>query len=176
MNLEFPSMADYGLERAAKVLSRAFEDYFVRIPFTLGALLNAARTDSVDLTSSRIFVRDGAAVGGALIARRGWTTRLAGMAITPEARRTGVGRAAVLQLLAEAKARGDRTMVLEVIEQNTAAVELYRACGFETVRRLVGFAGPAPSGAVVPPGLTETDFREVAAAVTRYGLPDLPWQ
>ena len=176
MNLEFPSMADYGLERAAGVLSQAFEDYFVRIPFTLGALLNAARTDSVDLTLSRIFVRDGAAVGGALIARRGWTTRLAGMAITPEARRTGVGRAAVLQLLAEAKARGDRTMVLEVIEQNTAAVELYRACGFQTIRRLIGFAGPAPSDAVLPPGLREVDFREVAAAVTRHGLPDLPWQ
>src|SRR5687767_334641 len=176
MNLEFPSMADYGLERAAGVLSQAFEDYFVRIPFTLGTLLNAARTDSVDFTSSRIFVRDGGAVGGALIARRGWTTRLAGMAITPEARRGGVGRTAVQQLLAEAKARGDRLMVLEVIEQNTAAVELYRACGFQTIRRLIGFAGVPPSDAVVPAGLSEVDFREVAAAVTRYGLPDLPWQ
>ncbi len=126
--------------------------------------------------SSRIFVRDGAAVGGALIARRGWTTRLAGMAITPEARRTGVGRTAVLQLLAEANARGDRAMVLEVIEQNTAAVELYRACGFQTVRRLIGFAGPPPSDAILQPGLREIDFREVAAAVTRYSLPDLPWQ
>src|SRR5688572_32117822 len=166
MNLEFPSMADYGLERAAEVLTRGFEDYFVRIPFTLGTLLNAARTDSVDFTSSRIFVRDGGAVGGALIARRGWTTRLAGMAITPEARRTGVGRAAVLQLLAEAKARGDRTMVLEVIEQNTAAVELYRACGFQTIRRLIGFAGPAPSDATLSPNLSEIDLREVADAVT----------
>src|SRR5688572_20524110 len=155
MNLEFPSMADYGLERAAEVLTRGFEDYFVRIPFTLGTLLNAARTDSVDFTSSLIFMRDGAAVGGALIARRGWTTRLAGMAIIPEARRTGVGRAAVQQLLDEAKARGDRLMVLEVIEQNTAAVELYRACGFQAIRRLVGFAGPPPPNAVVPPNLIE---------------------
>ena len=169
-------MADYGLEPAAQVLARAFDDYFVRIPFTFGTLLNAARTDSVDFTSSRIFVRDGGAVGGALIARRGWTTRLAGMAITPEARRTGVGRAAVQQLLAEAKERGDRTMVLEVIEQNTAGVELYRACGFETIRRLIGFAGPPPSNLVVPAGLSEVDLREVAGAVTRYGLPDLPWQ
>ena len=176
MNLEFPSMADYGLARAAEVLARGFEDYFVRIPFTLGTFLNAARTDSVDFSASRIFVRDGAAVGGALIARRGWTTRLAGMAITPEARRTGVGRAAVQQLLAEAKDRGDRTMVLEVIEQNTAAVELYRAGGFQTIRRLIGFAGPPPSNAVVPAGLTEVDLGEVATAVTRYGLPNLPWQ
>jgi ribosomal protein S18 acetylase RimI-like enzyme len=176
MNLEFPSLVDYGLERAADVLARAFKDYFVRIPFNVAVLLNAARTDSVDLAASRMFLRDGTAVGGALIARRGWTARLAGMAITPEARRTGVGRAAVLHLLAEAKARGDRSMVLEVIEQNVGAVELYRACGFQTVRRLVGFAGPPPSEAVAPPGLIEVDLREVAAAITRYGLPDLPWQ
>lgn len=176
MNLEFPSMVDYGLERAAEVLSRAFEDYFVRIPFSAGALLNAARTDSVDLGSSRVFVRDGAAVGGALIARRGWTCRLAGMAITPEARRTGVGRAAVVHLLAEAKARGDRKMVLEVIEQNTAAVELYRATGFQTIRRLIGFAGAPIDVPTRTEALIQVDPREVAAAVTRYSLPDLPWQ
>jgi ribosomal protein S18 acetylase RimI-like enzyme len=176
MKLEFPSMADYGLESSAEVLSRAFEDYFVRIPFTIGTLLSAARTDSVDFASSRIFVRDDTAVGGALIARRGWTSRLAGMAITPGARRSGIGRAAVLQLLSEAKTRGDRMMVLEVIEQNTVAVELYRSCGFQTTRRLIGFAGPPLSSAVVPEGLIEVDLREVADAVARYGLSDLPWQ
>jgi ribosomal protein S18 acetylase RimI-like enzyme len=176
MKLEFPSMAHYGLEPAAEVMARAFEDYFVRIPSTLGVLLNMARADSVDLALSCVFVRDGTAVGGALIARRGWTTRLAGMAIVPEARRDGIGRAAVSHLLAEAKAQGDRMMVLEVIEQNTAAVELYRACGFQTIRRLIGFAGPAASDAVVPANLIEVDLREVAAAATRYGLPDLPWQ
>jgi ribosomal protein S18 acetylase RimI-like enzyme len=176
MNLEFPSIADYGLEPAADVMARAFEDYFVRIPSTVGILLNMARVDSVDLALSCVFVRDGTAVGGALIARRGWTARLAGMAIVPDARRGGIGRAAVLQLLAEAKARGDRTMVLEVIEQNTAAVELYRSCGFQTIRRLIGFTGPPASDAVAPARLIEVDLREVAAAVTRYGLPDLPWQ
>lgn len=176
MNLEFPSIVDYGLGRAAEVLARAFEDYLVRIPSTVPVLLNMARTDSVDLTLSCVFLRDGQAVGGALIARRGWTCRLAGMAIVPEARRTGVGRVAVRHLLDEARARGDRTMVLEVIEQNTAAVELYRACGFREIRRLIGFAGPPPPAAALSSDLIEVDLREVAAAVMRYGLSDLPWQ
>jgi GNAT superfamily N-acetyltransferase len=158
------------------VLARAFEDYFVPIPSTVGVLLNMARTDSVDLASSCLFVRDGTAVGGALIARRGWTCRLAGMAIVPEARRAGVGRAAVLHLLGEAKARGDRAMVLEVIEQNTAAVELYRTCGFKEIRRLIGFAGPPVPDLPASSNLVEVDLREVAEAVTRYGLVDLPWQ
>jgi ribosomal protein S18 acetylase RimI-like enzyme len=176
MNLEWPSMIDFGLEPAAEVLGRAFEDYFVRIPSSVAILLNMARADSVDLTLSRIFLRDGAAVGGALIARRGWTCRLAGMAIVSNARRAGIGRAAVLHLVEEAEARGDRTMLLEVIEQNTAAVELYRACGFKEVRRLVGFAGPPASAPDLSPDLVEVDLREVARAVTSYGLPDLPWQ
>jgi GNAT superfamily N-acetyltransferase len=176
MNLEFPSMVDYGLEPATEVLARAFEDYFVRIPSTVGVLLNMARGDSVDLASSCVFVRGGMAVGGALIARRGWTCRLAGMAIVPEARRIGVGRAAVVHLLGEAKARGDRAMVLEVIEQNTAAVELYRACGFKEIRRLIGFGGPPVPDLPTASNLVEVDLREVAEAVTRHGLVDLPWQ
>ena len=175
MNLEFASMTDFGLDPAADVLARAFEDYFVRIPSTVDVLLNMARADSVDLTLSCVFLRDGTAVGGALIARRGWTCRLAGMAIVPEARRGGVGRAAVLHLLTQATARGDRTMFLEVIEQNTAALALYRACGFKEVRRLVGFAGQ-PAQDATSPSLVEVDLREVAEAVTRYGLPNLPWQ
>ena len=176
MDLLFESMADYGLERSADVLARAFEDYFVRIPFTLGMLLTLGRTDSVDLTASRVIIRDNLPVGAALIARRGWTCRLAAMAILPEARRSGIGRAAVIQLLAEARTRGDRMVVLEVIEQNTAAVELYRACGFETIRRLIGFAGPPSSGAVLRDDLVDADLREVAHMVSQAPLPDLPWQ
>jgi hypothetical protein len=98
------------------------------------------------------------------------------MAIVPGARRAGVGRAAVVHLLDEAKARGDRTMLLEVIEQNTAAVELYRACGFKEIRRLIGFAGPPVPDVAASSQLVEVDLREVAEAVTCHGLPDLPWQ
>ena len=175
MNLEFPSFLEFGLNATAEILTRAFDDYFVRIPFTRLMLLNLVRADSVDLTLSRVFVRDGTAVGAAWIARRGWTCRLAGMGVVPEARRTGVGSAAVVQLLDEAQARGDRTMVLEVIEQNTAAVKLYRIHGFETIRRLIGFAGP-PRVTSAAGDLVEVDLREVAEAVVRNDQPDLPWQ
>jgi ribosomal protein S18 acetylase RimI-like enzyme len=176
MGYEFPSVAEYGLERAAEVLSRGFANYLVPIVSNAGVLLSMARVDSVDLTVSRVFVRDGAAIGGALVARRGWTCRLAGMAIVPEARRAGAGRAGVARLLAEAKARGERDMVLEVIEQNEPAVKLYEACSFKKVRRLVGFAGPGVPDTTVPPGLMEVDLRDMAEVVTHDSLRDLPWQ
>jgi len=176
MAYEFPSVAEYGLDRTAVVLTRGFVGYFVPIVGNTAMLLGMARMDSVDLSASRVVVRDGTAVGAALIARRGWTCRLAGMAIVPEARRTGVGRAAVTQLLAEAKARGEQSMVLEVIEQNEPAVKLYQALGFRTIRRLVGFAGPGVPEATIALALTEVDPRDVAEVVTHDSLRDLPWQ
>lgn len=144
--------------------------------FTPALLLGAARNDSVDLTVSCVVVRDDSPVGAALIARRGWTCRLARMSIAPEARKQGVGRALMAQLLADAKARGERTMVLEVIEQNAAAVKLYEQCGFAKVRRLTGAAGPTPADLQNEVVLEEIDPRELAGAVRAHGLPDLPWQ
>lgn len=173
MPLLYKSVVEFGLDASANVLTRGFADYFVAIPFTAPVLLHMARTDSVDLAASRIVVRDDTPLAAALIARRGWTSRLAGMALVPDARRQGVGRATVMHLLAEAKARGEHAMVLEVIEQNGPAVRLYEVCGFTKRRRLLGFtAKPAGVPAVLSP-LEEIDLRAMATRVTG---DDLPWQ
>lgn len=166
-------MVEFGLDRAAEVLTRGFADYFVAIPFSAAGLLQMARGDSVDYATSRVAVCDGAAAGAALIARRGWTSRLAGMALVPEARRRGAGRALVNHLLVEAKARSERAMVLEVIEQNEAAVRLYESCGFRKRRRLVGLAAKPAGAAAIPTALAEIDLRELASGITG---ADLPWQ
>lgn len=177
MTFTYPSVLEFGLTEASDVLTRGFADYFVPIASSPAVLLGMARSDSVDLAVSRVAVRDGLAVGAALIARRGWTARLAGMAIVPEARRSGVGRALVQQLLDEAKTRGERAMVLEVIEQNEPAVKLYERSEFQKVRRLTGHGGkPAVPARAVPPLLEEIDPRELARLIGEHGLPDIPWQ
>ena len=81
-------------------------------------------------------------------------------------------------LLAEAPSRGDRSMVLEVIENNAPAVRLYEASGFKTQRKLVSYEGDfSVSGKPESTSdLQELDIRDVAALVTAYGLNDLPWQ
>lgn len=66
-------------------------------------------------------------------------------------------------------------MVLEVIEQNEAAVKLYEAVGFRQQRRLVGYSAPQPKG-VVDPHLEAVDISEVARHLITYGPSDLPWQ
>ncbi len=177
MNPSYPSLLDFSLERAAEVFTRGFSDYFVPMAATPAFLAGMARTDSVDLAASRIAVLDGAPVAAALIARRGWTSRLAGMAVVPEARQRGVGRALMTQLLDEARARGEREMVLEVIEQNSPAVALYERCGFRKVRRLTGHAGrPGVTATEASTALEEIDARELARMVSAFGLADIPWQ
>lgn len=175
MKLELRPLLDYGLQEAVTLMNLGFSDYFIHIELTLPMFLNMARTESIDLGSSRIIWLDDEAVGIALIARRGWTSRLATMAIAPASRGQGAGRAAMDLLLAEASTRGDHAMVLEVIENNAPAVRLYEACGFHTERRLVSYEGTF-AGTEERAELKEVDIREVARLVTMYGLDDLPWQ
>lgn len=177
MDLTFTPMTGFGLEASAEVLTRAFADYFVKISFTAAALQAMERLDSVDLAQSPVVRLDGKPVGAALIARRGGVSRLAGMALVSAARRRGVGRVLMERLLADARARGERRMVLEVIEQNTAAVHLYEDAGFVRQRRLVGFAGPAPTSLAPVPALKPAGLDEVGAAMVRLdGEIGWPWQ
>lgn len=55
----------------------------------------------------------------------------------PEARRTGVGRALLVEAIGEARRRGAARSLLEVRRSNAPAIALYRALGFlhDTVRR-----------------------------------------
>jgi GNAT superfamily N-acetyltransferase len=76
----------------------------------------------------------------------------------------------------EAVERDDRSVLLEVFEHNTPAVNLYEGLGFEPLRRLVGYrhdpGGPVPE---VADTLSELDPLVFARVVAREGEPDLPW-
>jgi ribosomal protein S18 acetylase RimI-like enzyme len=174
MNLELRSVTDYGLAETTELLNRGFADYFVKIEFSVTSFLQMICRDGIDMASSRVVCQDGEGVGVALIARRGWASRLAGMAIAPKARGKGVGKWVMEQLIAQAKERSERMMVLEVIEQNDPGIRLYQGCGFRILRQLVGYAVAEPEG--IQGELKEIDIRKAARMVTMYGLPDLPWQ
>lgn len=56
---------------------------------------------------------------------------ISGLAVDPERRRSGAGRALVEAAVEEARRRGARKLSLRVLAGNTAARRLYDACGFE---------------------------------------------
>lgn len=180
MDFDSKPASDYPLLDLVDYLNQGFESYFVPIQFNGSQFLTMVRKDGLDLTISRVLLADGVPCGVALIARRGWTSRLAAMGIAIHMRGKGAGIWFMQELLREACERGEHEMVLEVIEQNEPAVRLYKKSGFEIVRRLVGFERSAKSPGFAPEvgdfGLQEIDIRTVSNLISYFGLPDLPWQ
>ncbi len=183
MSLSLKPATEFTIPQLAELMTRSFEGYFIPVNITDAILLTMLRRDGIDLTSSRVILKDDEPSGLALIARRGWASRLAAMGIVSNARNGGTGTWAMGQLIAEAQSRGEKEMLLEVIEQNTAGVKLYEKVGFTKIRRLVGYkfdttqtTSAALSNESTQDELQEIDIRDLARQVTYHGLKDLPWQ
>jgi ribosomal protein S18 acetylase RimI-like enzyme len=160
---------------AAAAMERCFEGYIVPVRTTPESWERRFRSEHLDPFASRIYERDGEAAAVLFVCRRGWTSRVGGMAVAADARGQGLGRRVMRDAIADARDRGDQALLLEVIEQNTPAVKLYKSLGFRMARRLVGYrwepaplAGPADE-------LREVDPLELARVALREGEPDLPW-
>ena len=173
--MEFVYAHERSVDQIADLLAASFEGYIVNIPFSVSLLLSLMRTEGIDLAASRIIQENGKDVGIAVICRRGAESRVAAFGIITAARGRGLGQALVDQIILDAKSREERRIVLECIEQNPAAMRLYKGKGFVRQRRLVGF-----SAATVPevpnPDLKQVSITEAAYAIARAHIPDLPWQ
>lgn len=173
--------SNYPVSDLVTILNQGFEDYFISIQFTNSMFLNMLHKDGIDLSASHVLLAEDRPCGIALIALRGArrTSRLAAMGIAKETRGKRAGSWFMKELIDEACERGDREMVLEVIEQNEPAVKLYHRYGFERVRRLVGYVRKSRDVEVEESekgDLQEIDRHEMSRLISEYGLPDLPWQ
>jgi len=175
MKFDSISASESTLPDLVKLLNLGFENYLVPIQFSLPQFLTMVRKDSIDLTTSRILLANDEPSGIALIARRGWTSRLAAMGISQQMRGKGAGSWFMEKLVQESRQRNDHEMVLEVIEQNEPAVLLYQKFGFQSVRRLVGFVFKNEAQNSIE-SLQEIDLREAGRLIALHGLADLPWQ
>jgi len=175
MNPEIKPASNYPTTDILQLMNLSYEDYLIPIRLDISHFLNMLRDDTVDLTSSRVLLMDDEPSGIALIARRGWTSRLAAIGITKDNRGKNAGTWLMDQLIQEARDRKDREMTLEVIEQNEPAVRLYQGRGFTTVRRLISLIHQ-DAKQDVKSEFQEIDLREMGKLILKHGLPDLPWQ
>jgi len=175
MDFDIVPASNYPLPDLVDFLNQGFEGYFIPIQIEIVDFLNMLRKDGIDLTASRVLIKDDQPGGIALIARRGWTSRLAAMGIAKKKRGMGAGSWFMEKLIEDARQRGEREMSLEVIEQNEPAVKLYQKSGFQTVRRLIGFICKDAEEKELEP-LEEIDLREMGRLISQHGLTDLPWQ
>lgn len=183
--MEFSAVpaSTYSFSELVSLLNRGFENYFIPIHFTVDMFSNMLYKDGIDLAESRVLLANHQACGVALIAPRRSlrTSRVAAMGIAKETRGKKAGTWFMQQLIDDARDRGDREMVLEVIAQNEPAVKLYRKYGFESVRRLVGYThserdNSKRAEAVKGNELHDISPHEMGRLISQYGLPDLPWQ
>ena len=170
------SAQEFGAAATAEVLTRGFEDYAVPMVYTPERLLQVTSVDSVDLAATQVLFEMGKPLGAALIARRGKTSRLAGMSLVREARGRGMGGALIEQIKEDARQRNDDAVLLEVLEGNLPAVRLYRRRGFTLIRRLVSFSAAPVIDPVKRLPLTETPLSEVAQGIAESGVDHVPWQ
>lgn len=133
------------------------------------------RGENLDAQASKLWFRQGELVGLVLIARRGWTSRVAAMGLVVPARGQGYGQMMLQEALDEARARGERTMLLEVFAENERARRLYTRLGFQLTRPLSIFGCPAGAAAHTPPPLEELDPRQVARLLSQEADEELPW-
>ncbi len=94
------------------------------------------------------------------------------------ARRRGVGALLVKTACEEAKGRRDKAVMLEVIEQNLAAVELYHCAGLQNQTKLFEWSrSPQPDPRVsVSRALESRSIADVLNASATFEYPTLPWQ
>ena len=169
-------VAECTAAQVADALTRSFEGYVMPVNVSAQAYERRFRPESLDPFASLVYYREARPVAVLLLARRGWTSRIAAMAVAPEVRGRGVGRQIMQRAIRDAVSRGDHSVLLEVIEHNTPALSLYTGLGFRPLRRLVGYnrkpGGADPGSADTLSGLDPLDFVRVSA---REGEPDLPW-
>ncbi len=178
MPIEIVPAHEIPLAEQARVFSDAFIGY-VGGSFVLdaAALARFICAQGADLCYSRCAKTENGLVGFGYISRTGNISRLCAMGVVAAARRQGVGRGLLLQLLAEAKTRGDQAMMLEVIEQNPPAHALYREEQFRELGRLSGWRRAIGATAENPNTVLE-EISSTAASQLPLPLefPDLPWQ
>lgn len=160
----------------AEIMTACFEGYVVPQAIN-GEMFNSRfRRESLDLRASRVFMESERPVALILVARRGWTARIAAMGIVPAHRAQGLGRVALGAVIGDLRRLGDRRLLLEVIATNEPAIRLYRSLGFATRRRLIGYRRPADAEAPsTVADLFEVDPLSVTRMVAQEGTADLPW-
>lgn len=170
-----PAM-DFTTSALAEIMTACFEGYVISQTVTGEAFNSRFRREHLDLRESRVLMEGERPVAIVLVARRGWTARIAAMGIVSSHRAKGLGRNALSDVISDLRKLGDRRLLLEVIDSNEPAVRLYRSLGFQVRRRLVGYRRPYRiEDAPAADCLTEIDPASIARIVAREGAPDLPW-
>ncbi|WP_037079321.1 GNAT family N-acetyltransferase [Neorhizobium vignae] len=174
--ISYRRLSECSLEDAAEGFTAGFSGYVVPMNVTVPSLQLRIERDHVDPDESFVYFDGEKPAGILLIGRRGDLSRVGAIGIGPTIRGRGFGRSVMLDAIEAAKARGDRKLILEVINTNERARDLYLSLGFVITRKLVGFGRSRKLAAPdVAPG-EECNLGKAAGMLARFADTDLTWQ
>ncbi len=131
------------IEQLADATNQTFAEYFVPVNFTIESYARYCRSHSLDLFQSLLARHwDGRLAGLTMLGLRGERGWCGGFGITEEFRGNGLGNWLAGKLVEHARSLGLATLQLEVLYQNTKALQTYQKAGFQTVRELVFLSAP----------------------------------
>jgi GNAT superfamily N-acetyltransferase len=150
--MRYGSFAQVTPDEGAAALNRVFENYLLPFNFSSEQLqLHTIYNDVAAPLSPIWFDEGGAVVAAALLAvreKRGW---IGGFGVAQDYRGRGYAKALIEGIVANATEHGIESISLEVLANNTPALNLYQTAGFQIVRRLLSFH-TAGASAVMPGG------------------------
>lgn len=179
MNFETVPAAEISFAEQARIINAVFEGYVGGWhDLTAETLTKFLCLQGADIFYSR-FVRGNQEWAGlAYISRNGNILRLATMGIVPSARGSGASSTLINHLFEEMRSRGDKTMTLEVVQQNPRAVALYRRHHFRQTAQLIGWR-LGELAAIPNESLPEPEEIPVALALNApnpRNYPEIPMQ
>ena len=124
-------------ERLSHLVNQAYEDYYFPIWMDETHFRQMCAQEDIDLHKSVVALDDQQPVGLALLSIRGERGWVSGVGVLPAWKRRGIARAMLQHLQETARITNLRTLQLEVLVQNDAALELYLQAGFTYERDLL---------------------------------------
>jgi ribosomal protein S18 acetylase RimI-like enzyme len=150
------TFADAAVGEGAAALNRVFQNYLIPMNFSSEQLHLHMSYNDVDARRSPLWFDDeGRVLAAALLAVRGKRGWIGGFGVAPEYRGQGYAKALLEHIAHTARDLKLNSVALEVLKDNTPAIDLYRRGGFETVRELRSFESVV-SGVEMPDGYVRT--------------------
>jgi ribosomal protein S18 acetylase RimI-like enzyme len=146
----------------ADALNAGFGDYPLPFHFDPDRYIRFVSTHDISLALSFAALSEGQIVGIVQVGRRGDAGWIGGLAVLPAYRRRGIGRALMETATAAAFAAGIRTLSLEVLVSNEAALRLYEGLGWRREDELLTWYRPLEQDLLPVPG----EFLEAVDAVS----------
>lgn len=166
-------LSDENAESLTPVFNEAFSDYLVKVRATPESLAVKMKQESIDPAWSAGAYQEGRLVGFILHGCRStpsgkWLYN-AGTGVIPSARGQNLTEKMYQYILPLAQREGISRFVLEVIDENTRALNIYQKIGFDIERTLCCFSGAEPP----QPALQNSFFIKPLSS-----LPEVPqtWQ